>query len=128
MEHMHLAGEVNMQLVVGKARLADSATLAEARQIVLRFTTVWKDWVRTRGCTIRTREDYDAALARFDDLIRSIPGSPEAFEADRLALALERYEQSAQRRDLAAWSYVLVAVTSLATGFMLGNSLYTAIF
>lgn len=119
-----------MQLMVGKAigGLTDSAPLADARQTVLRFTTALKAWARTRSRTIRTREDYEAALARFEDLFGSLPGSPEAFEADKLALSLERYEQSARRRGLAVWSYVLVSVTSLATGFILGNSLYKAIF
>ena len=41
---------------------------------------------------IRNENDYNAALARVDDLMSAEPGSPEAEEPDALADLVETYE------------------------------------
>ena len=41
---------------------------------------------------IRTTAEYEAALARIDDLIHAPPGSPEELELDRVSRLVEAYE------------------------------------
>ena len=41
---------------------------------------------------IRTTAEYEAALARIDDLIHAAPGSPEELELDRVSRLVEAYE------------------------------------
>ena len=41
---------------------------------------------------IRTTAEYEAALARIDDLIHAPPGSPEELELDRVSCLVETYE------------------------------------
>ena len=41
---------------------------------------------------IRTAAEYEAALARIDDLIHAPPGSPEEQELDRVSRLVEAYE------------------------------------
>jgi HTH-type transcriptional regulator/antitoxin HigA len=43
---------------------------------------------------IRNDSDYEAALARLEDLISAAPGTPEEDELDVLATLIERYESS----------------------------------
>ena len=42
--------------------------------------------------SIRTASEYEAALARIDDLIHAPPGSPEEQELDRVSRLVEAYE------------------------------------
>ena len=42
--------------------------------------------------SIRTTAEYEAALARIDDLIHAPPGSPEELELDRVSRLVETYE------------------------------------
>ena len=42
--------------------------------------------------SIRTAAEYEAALARIDDLIHAPPGSPEELELDRVSRLVEAYE------------------------------------
>ena len=42
--------------------------------------------------SIRTAAEYEAALARIDDLIHAPPGSPEELELDRVSCLVEAYE------------------------------------
>lgn len=42
---------------------------------------------------IRTAADYESALARLDELMDAIPGSPEADELDVIATLIEKYEE-----------------------------------
>jgi hypothetical protein len=80
---------------------------------------------------IRSHQQYEAALARFHDLFGSLPGSPEASEMDKLARALDNYEdprvadvRALERRVLIT---VSIAVCSLVAGFVLGNAAYRVI-
>lgn len=41
---------------------------------------------------IRTERDYEAALARVDELMDAVPGSPEGDELDVLVDLVELYE------------------------------------
>ena len=41
---------------------------------------------------IKTKKDYQIALARFEEIFQSRKGSPDSDEADVLALLIEEYE------------------------------------
>jgi hypothetical protein len=80
---------------------------------------------------IRTHQQYEAALARFHDLFGSLPGSLEAAEMDKLARALDNYEDprvaDVRALERQALIYASIAVFSLVAGFILGNAAYRAI-
>ena len=42
---------------------------------------------------VRSEEDYEAALARIDELMDAEPSTPEGDELDSLVTRVERYEE-----------------------------------
>ena len=42
---------------------------------------------------VRTEEDYNAALARIEEIWDAVPGTPESDELDILAILVEAYER-----------------------------------
>jgi len=73
------------------------------------------DTAMTTVTTIRTESDYDAAIARVDELWGAKPGTPESDELKKLATLLGRYEEDADTvsASVSALTGTLEAITSL---------------